>query len=129
MFSVTDEEFEAMVDKAIASIPAEIAEEMENVVVMVADEPDDEQLATSGDDNAVFVGDDVLGLYDGVSIDERADGYGFLDAPDVITLFKGPHERCFDSREEIEEEVRKTLVHEIGHYFGHGDEALYEMGY
>ena len=51
------------------------------------------------------------------------------DVPDVITVFKGPHERCFGSRAEIVEEIGKTVVHEIGHYFGIDDARLYEMGY
>ena len=47
----------------------------------------------------------------------------------MITAFKGPHERCFGSRAEIVEEIGKTVVHEIGHYFGIDDARLYEMGY
>ena len=71
---------------------------------------------------------ELLGLYDGVSLPDRADGYD-SDVPDVITVFKGPHERCFGSRAEIVEEIGKTVVHEIGHYFGIDDARLYEMGY
>ena len=49
--------------------------------------------------------------------------------PDVVTIFKGPHERCFNSRERIVEEIRKTVVHEIGHHFGMDDAALRRIGY
>ena len=69
---------------------------------------------------AVFTGD--------VAAMHRTDGYD-SDVPDVITVFKGPHERCFSSRAEIVEEIGKTVVHEIGHYFGIDDARLYEMGY
>lgn len=72
--------------------------------------------------------DDLLGLFDGLSIVERANGYDD-DIPDVITVFKGPHERCFDSREEIVEEVGKTIIHELGHYFGLSEDQLAAMGY
>ena len=47
----------------------------------------------------------------------------------MITVFKGPHERLCSSREEMVEEIRKTVVHEIGHYFGMDEEAIDEMGY
>ena len=72
--------------------------------------------------------DDLLGLFDGLSIVERANGYDD-DIPDVITIFKGPHERCFNSREEIVEEVGKTIIHELGHYFGLNEDQLAAMGY
>ena len=72
--------------------------------------------------------DDILGLFDGLSIVERADGYDD-DIPNVITVFKGPHERRFSSREEIVEEIGKTVVHELGHYFGLDEEQLAAMGY
>lgn len=72
--------------------------------------------------------DDLLGLFDGLSIVERANGYDD-DIPNVITVFKGPHERCFDSREEIVEEVGKTIIHELGHYFGLNEDQLAAMGY
>lgn len=72
--------------------------------------------------------DDLLGLFDGLSIVERANGYDD-DIPDVITVFKGPHERCFNSREEIVEEVGKTIIHELGHYFGLSEDQLAAMGY
>ncbi len=72
--------------------------------------------------------DDLLGLFDGLSIVERANGLDD-DIPDVITVFKGPHERCFDSREEIVTEIGKTIIHELGHYFGLEDDKLYDMGY
>lgn len=72
--------------------------------------------------------DDLLGLFDGLSIVERANGYDD-DIPDVITVFKGPHERCFSSREEIVEEVGKTIIHELGHYFGLNEDQLAAMGY
>ena len=75
-----------------------------------------------------YFDDELLGLYDGVSLPDRADGYDG-DLPDVITVFKGPHERCFGSRTELVAEIGKTVVHEIGHYFGIDDARLREMGY
>lgn len=71
---------------------------------------------------------DLLGLFDGLSIQERLNGVDD-EAPDVITVFKGPHERCFGSREQIVKEIGKTIVHELGHYFGLDEERLAAMGY
>ena len=95
------------------------------------DEPNDYHLETLEEPDclgASVCDNELLGLYDGVSLPDRADGYDG-DVPDVITVFKGPHERCFGSRAEIVEEIGKTVVHEIGHYFGIDDARLYEMGY
>lgn len=84
--------------------------------------------AEAPDDFDDALPDDLLGLFDGLSIVERANGLDD-DIPDVITVFKGPHERCFSSREEIVTEIGKTIIHELGHYFGLEDDKLYDMGY
>lgn len=131
MTRMTDEEFEAAVEEALASIPERFLEALENVAVVVEDEPDDYHFGILDEPDcrgASVQGDELLGLYDGVSLPDRADGYDG-DLPDVITVFKGPHERCFDSRAELVAEIGKTVVHEIGHYFGIDDERLLEMGY
>ena len=117
---MTDEEFEAAVEEALESIPERFLEALENVAVVVEDEPECR--------GASIRDDELLGLYDGVSLPDRADGYDG-DLPDVITVFKGPHERCFGSRAELVAEIGKTVVHEIGHYFGIDDARLREMGY
>lgn len=130
---MTDEQFERIVEKALDSIPERFVEDLENVVFLVEDEIDDETLELADERNAAFAGDEVLGLYDGVPLTERDGWYGTGEAPDVITIFKGPHERCFgegpDGDARVAEEVRRTVVHEIGHYFGNDEETLREMGY
>ena len=126
MVQLTDVEFEQAVQDAIDSIPEEFLEELENVAILLADEPEESDF--EGDGYFTEQGD-LLGLYDGVSLDERADGYGFGDCPDTITIYKGPHERLGGSREDVLEEIRKTVVHEIAHYFGMDEEQVDEMGY
>lgn len=130
---MTDERFEAMVEDAIDSIPDRFFDELENVVFAVEDEPSEEQLAGADEDNSVREGDELLGLYDGTPMTERDSYYGTGDLPDVITIFRGPHERCFgdgpDAEAAIAEEVRRTVIHEVGHYFGNDDETLEAMGY
>ncbi|MBC2890545.1 metallopeptidase family protein [Gordonibacter massiliensis (ex Traore et al. 2017)] len=131
MGAMGDKEFEDAVEEALERIPARFLEALENVAVVVDDEPNEyhwDALEAPDSLGAATCGDELLGLYDGVNLLERADGYDG-DLPDVITVFKGPHERCFGSREEIVEEIGKTVVHEIGHYFGLDDDRLYELGY
>ena len=66
----------------------------------------------------------------GCSLDERGDDYGaFGDYPDTITIFKGPHERLEGGREDILEEIRRTVIHEVGHFFGMDEDQIDEMGY
>lgn len=131
MHRMTDNEFESAVEEALERIPKRFLEALGNVAIVVEDEPNDYHLDTLDNPDCrgatLHVGE-LLGLYDGVSLVDRADGYDG-DVPDVITVFKGPHERCFDSRAEIVEEIGKTVVHEIGHYFGIDDARLHEMGY
>ena len=115
MVRFTDDEFDALVEDAIDSIPERFLAELDNVVFAVEDEPDDGE---------------TLGCYEGVSLLERGGSYGALDDyPDCITVFKGPHERLSDDPAVVAEEVRKTVVHEVGHYFGMTEEQIEAMGY
>lgn len=130
MYRMTDEEFESAIAEALDAMPEQFMEALQNVAVVWEEEPSayhlgyDEEWDAEDEDEL----DDLLGLFDGLSIVERANGYDD-DIPDVITVFKGPHERCFDSREEIVEEVGKTIIHELGHYFGLNEDQLAAMGY
>lgn len=125
MYQMTEDEFESAVQDAIDSLPDVFLEALDNVMVTIQDEPNARQMM-SGDGS---LDANVLGLYEGIALTERGEWYGEGEMPDVITVFKGPHERCFDSRERIVEEIRKTVVHEIGHHFGMDDEALGRIGY
>jgi predicted Zn-dependent protease with MMP-like domain len=116
--SVSEEEFEGFVMDALDAIPERFADELVNIAFFVEDEPPEDEPA------------DTLGLYDGLSIDERADGYGYPgDFPDSITIFKGPHERRASSREELAHEVYVTVIHEVGHFFGMDEDQVEAMGY
>lgn len=126
MYKMSDAEFESAVQDAIDSIPDEFLDELENVAIVVADEPDEIDFEGDG---LYAEGGDLLGLYEGMSLAERDSGYGYGDCPDTITIFKGPHERLTGSREDIIEEVRRTVVHEIAHYFGMDEDQVDEMGY
>lgn len=126
MVKLSDEEFEAAVQDAIDSIPEQFLDELDNLAFIVADEPEEEDF--EGDGYYTEEGD-LLGLYDGMALTERDGGYGFGDYPDTITVFKGPHERLGDDRAVVLEEVRKTVIHEVAHYFGLDEDQVEDMGY
>ena len=138
MYKMTDEEFESAIADVLDSLPDEILNELENVVFLAEDEPTAEQLDdcdTEFEDgwevSGIFSEEGyLLGLYDGISLYERGNDYGAgNDYPDTITIFKGPHERLPGNREVILEEVRKTVIHEIAHYFGMDEDQVDAMGY
>ena len=108
-------QFEALVDRALDGVPDELASLVHNVVVLVEPEPpaDDPEL---------------LGLYDGVPLTERDSNYTFF-APDRIFVYRGPLLRMCETAEQLVEEVRITVVHEIAHHFGIDDDELHDLGY
>ena len=127
MVELTDEQFEEAVQDAIDSIPDRFLGEFDNVAILLADEPEDEDF--EGDGYYTEEGD-LLGLYDGIALTDRGDWYGAGDDyPDTITIFKGPHERLSDDPAEVLEEIRKTVIHEVAHYFGMDEDQVDAMGY
>ena len=111
------EEFEGAVSDALDSIPPELAGQMDNVVVLVEDEPPD------GEER------ELLGLYDGTPLTERGSWWAAGALPDRITIFRGPTLRMCDTREEVVDEVAITVVHEIAHHFGIDDARLHDLGW
>jgi predicted Zn-dependent protease with MMP-like domain len=109
------ERFEELVAEALDTVPEELTRLIDNCVVLVEDEP-------PADDP------DLLGLYDGVPLTERDSTY-VMAVPDRITIFRNPTLAMCESEDEIVEEVRITVVHEIAHHFGIDDERLHELGY
>ena len=107
--------FEELVARALDGVPPELADLMDNVVVLVEPEPPAED-------------PDLLGQYDGVPLTERDSSYTFRE-PDRIFIYRGPLTRMCESSEELVDEVRITVVHEIAHHFGIDDRALHDLGY
>ncbi len=105
--------FEKLVAQALDSLPRQFAELLENVAVVVEDEPDPEDLAAMGMDPEE---DDLFGLYQGVPLSERDTFYDAI--PDRVAIYRGPILRNTVSRREVIREVRDTVVHELGHHFG-----------
>ncbi len=108
--------------EALQALPQEFQERLDNIEVVVEDEPTVEQLADIG----LKSGDSLLGLYDGVPLTERGTNYGLV-LPDKICIFQRPIEDACRSDAEIKSEVQRVVQHEIAHYFGLDDEQLYEL--
>ena len=123
---LSDEEFEAAVGDALDTIPGELADQMDNVVILVRDEPEPE-LLTADDYNEDGL-PTLLGLYDGVPLTERDDAWSVV-LPDRILIFKGPLERWCANREELTAEIGVTVIHEVAHHFGIDDDRLHELGW
>jgi predicted Zn-dependent protease with MMP-like domain len=116
------ERFEELVVKAVESLPEEFLELMDNVDVVVEDYPTPEQLDKEDIEDDTL----LLGLYEGVPQTRRSSYYGMV-MPDKITIFQKAIESVADTDDEIEEQVRKTVRHEIAHHFGSSEETLREI--
>jgi predicted Zn-dependent protease with MMP-like domain len=121
--SVDRERFEELVAAALDSLPPDIAAAMDNVEVVVEDEPPREALAD------LPSGETLLGLYHGVPLSDRGPQSYHGVLPDKISIYRGPLTRLFRTRASIEEQVRRTVVHEIAHHFGISDERLEALGW
>ena len=115
VLDVGREEFEELVDRALDEVPDELAQLVHNVVVLVEDEP------LPGEPP------DLLGLYDGIALTERQANH--VDLPDRIFIFRNPLLAFCRDEEELVEQVRITVVHEIAHHFGIKESRLHELGY
>ncbi len=114
--------FEAAVERAIDRLPAILRPLLNDVAIVVEDEPSPEQLRTSGLDR-----DDTLyGLYEGTPPTEYAADW--VQWPNKITLFRFPLEDDFPDPDDLEEEVRVTIVHELAHHAGFDERRLHELG-
>ncbi len=106
-------EFEKLVQEGIDQIPETFLKRLENVAIVVEDEPDAEQLAKARMDSHSL----LFGLYEGIPQTKRGPHYGMV-FPDKITIFQKPIENYAGSDEQIREIVKNTVCHEIAHHFG-----------
>ena len=121
MISISREQFERLVHKALSNIPPDIRLSIQNVDIVVDNVASMNQIAGTGIENEM----ELLGLYEGIPLTER---YGYdMVLPDKITLFQKPIESICDNQEQITEEISKTLIHEIAHHFGLDDNHLDQL--
>jgi predicted Zn-dependent protease with MMP-like domain len=116
---IPPEEFEALVEHALEGLPAEFAELLENVAVMVEDEPDPEDLQALG----MEPDEELFGLYQGVPLADRDSFYQAV-MPDRVFIYRGPILRYCRDRRQVIREIRDTVVHELGHHFGMEEEDM-----
>ena len=109
---LTDEQFDHLITDAMNELPQEYITGLNNVVIVQADEPTEEQAVKMKLDTHHV----LLGLYEGVPLTERSGGMTML--PDKITLFKNSILRVVSSEVELREQIKRTLWHEIAHYYG-----------
>ncbi|MCH5642861.1 metallopeptidase family protein [Gordonia sp. ABSL49_1] len=111
---MSDDDFDGLVSDALDTIPSELTDAIDNVVILV--EPHHPEAP------------DILGLYQGVALTSRDHDYGgFL--PDTITIYREPILAMCNTRHQVVHEVAVTVIHEIAHHFGIDDEWLHANGW
>lgn len=113
MQDLSDDQFDALITRAMDELPQKYIRGLENVAIVYADDPTDEQKIKMKLDNQHL----LLGLYEGIPLTQRGAGYSFV-LPDKITLFKHSILRVVRNDAELFEQVKRTLWHEIAHYYG-----------
>ncbi len=114
--------FADIVRQVVESLPETFLERLDNVDVVVEHYPTTEQLRANG----LSEPETLLGLYEGLPLTER-EAYG-MAVPDKITLFHGPIESICENLDQLIDQIRTTVVHEVAHHFGINDQALSEIG-
>ncbi len=113
--SISDDEFNEVVELALSDLPDELREAMDNVVIFIEDDaPEDEP--------------DLLGLYEGIALTERDSAYGFVP-PDTISLYKNNLIDFALDDDDLRDQIYVTVIHEIAHHFGIDDDRLHELGW
>lgn len=115
--------FRRLVREAVATLPEALLRRVENVAIVIETRPTarDRKLAGLGP------GRTLLGLYHGIPLTRRGEHYNLVP-PDKISIYQEPIEMLCESDDEIRDQVRKTVLHELAHYFGIDDRRLGELG-
>lgn len=118
-----EETFKQIVIEALEDLPPQFAEVMENVEVIVEDRAKPQHRRAVG----LKPGHTLYGLYQGIPLTERTHNYNLV-APDTITIFREPLVRDFPQPDRLRAQIRRTVLHEIAHFFGIDDDRLHELG-
>lgn len=123
MSQMSMSEFKRLVQTVMDTMPDEIRPYLDNVVVEVADWPDDDLLRSAGlTEEEIEDGETLLGLFE--PFEMPSDGVDFIDHPHKLWIFRGPHEEEFPDPKRLRTEIKKTVVHELAHHFGWTDRDL-----
>lgn len=121
MIQVSDEEFQVLINQALQSLPGEHVRNISNIAILYEYEPTPAQR-----EKLMLRNDQTLfGLYEGIPLSQRQGMTRIF--PDKITIFKGPMERVSNTETELQEHIRHTLWHEIGHYYGLDHKRISEL--
>jgi predicted Zn-dependent protease with MMP-like domain len=111
--NISDEAFDRLITKAMDELPQDYIKGLDNVAILYADEPDEYQRENSHlHEHSI-----LLGLYEGIPLTKRGSNYTFV-LPDKITLFKNSILSVVSNEEELFEQIKRTLWHEIAHFYG-----------
>lgn len=119
---MTREVFEKLVADSLTDLPRHIQDKMDNVAVVVEDEPTPEQIRRGG----TRVGDLLLGLYEGIPRTKRGLGYTLV-LPDKITIFQDSIEQVARTPDAIKKQVQQTVWHEVAHHFGLDEDGVQKL--
>lgn len=113
MFQVSQKQFEDFVGQALDALPKRYQEHLNNVVIVVEDDPSDEQRARFH----LYNGKTLFGLYEGIPLTRRGNYYSGV-LPDKIAIFKNPTEQSAQDEASLKEQIHHTVWHEVAHYYG-----------
>lgn len=114
--------FSRLVEQAVRTLPSSIRARLDNVAIVIEDEPSDAHYRSHEDGD-----DELFGFYEGTPLSVRGSSYTMV-TPDRIVIFRGPLERAFTDPNEIKEEVRITVLHELAHHLGFDEEEIAGLG-
>ncbi len=118
---LTDQEFDALITKAMDELPQAYIKGLDNVVIVMADEPTEEQRQ-----KMKLEGKLLLGLYEGIPLIKRGSGFSGM-LPDKITLFKNQILAVVHDDNSLFEQIKRTLWHEIAHYYGLDHDRIHHL--
>ena len=119
---LTDQAFDLLISQAMDELPQEYIKGLNNVAILYADDPDEYQIQKSG----LREGNILLGLYEGIPLTKRGGNYTFV-LPDKITLFKHSIMMVAHDPRQLYEQIKRTLWHEIAHYYGLDHERIHDL--
>jgi len=119
---ISDEEFDRLITRAMDELPQKYIQGLDNVAIVYADDPDENQRAKAHLTEHSL----LFGLYEGIPLTKRGAGYNFV-LPDKITLFKNPILAFVQTPDQLFQQIKRTLWHEIAHYYGLGHDRIDEL--
>lgn len=120
--NLSDAEFDHLITRAMDELPQKYIKGLQNVAIVYADDPDEYQRVKAQlTENSL-----LFGLYEGIPLTKRGIGYNFV-LPDKITLFKNPILFVSHTPEQLFEQIKRTLWHEIAHYYGLDHTRIHEL--